>query len=82
MYDGGIISDEQSALGEVPEIVRRSMYFMPHKTTEDDLAGVSALMNNLPDVAVAAKTPRKKAKKAAKPRTYKARPRPKAKAKK
>ncbi|GAC1392009.1 MAG: hypothetical protein NVSMB46_06610 [Candidatus Saccharimonadales bacterium] len=44
MHDGEIIADEQSAIGEVPDVASRSMYFMPHTTVEDDLAGVSALM--------------------------------------
>jgi putative ABC transport system ATP-binding protein len=78
MYDGGIISDEKSALGEVPEIARRSMYFMHRKTTEDDLAGVSALMSAIPDEddqpAAKPKKKKKTVKKTAK-RTYKARTR-------
>lgn len=49
MHDGEIISDEQSAIGEVPDTVRRSMYFMPRTTEDDDLAGVSALMQAIPD---------------------------------
>jgi putative ABC transport system ATP-binding protein len=54
MHDGAIIADEQSAIGEVPDTARRSMYFMPRTTVEDDLAGVSALMSAIPD------TPEKK----------------------
>lgn len=49
MLDGEIIADERSAVGEVPEIAKRIMTFMPKKTVEDDLAGVSALMQALPD---------------------------------
>jgi ABC-type lipoprotein export system ATPase subunit len=49
MHDGSIITDEQSEIGEVPDTARRSMYFMPRTTKEDDLAGVSALMNAIPD---------------------------------
>lgn len=49
MHDGEIIADEVSAIGEVPDVARRSMYFMPRKTEEDDLAGVSALMQAIPD---------------------------------
>lgn len=49
MHDGGILTDEKSAFGEVPDSLRRSMYFMPHKTVDDDLAGVSALMQAMPD---------------------------------
>lgn len=67
MHDGSIIADEQSDVGEVPEIARRSMYFMPRMTKEDDLAGVSALMSAIPDKL--AKTKKPKAKKPRKPRT-------------
>lgn len=49
MHDGSIVADEQSAIGEIPDALRRSMYFMPTKTAEDDLAGVSALMSAIPD---------------------------------
>lgn len=49
MHDGSIIADEQSEIGEVPDTARRSMYFMPRTTKEDDLAGVSALMHAIPD---------------------------------
>ncbi len=72
MHDGSIIADEHSKIGEVPESVRRSMYFMPKTTVEDDLAGVSALMQAIPDKPNA--KPFKK--KSAKPKktTYRARP--------
>jgi len=46
MHDGSIVSDEQSAIGEVAAGARRSMYFMPRTTEDDDLAGVSALMTS------------------------------------
>lgn len=49
MHDGAIVKDEQSAVGELHETVRRSMYFLPRATIEDDLAGVSTLMKTLPD---------------------------------
>jgi putative ABC transport system ATP-binding protein len=70
MHDGGILADEQSAIGEVPDAARRSMYFMPRTTTEDDLAGVSALMQAIPD-----KAPKKKEakKKKTKTKTFRAR---------
>lgn len=73
MHDGSVIADEQSKIGEVPESVRRSMYFMPKTTVEDDLAGVSALMQAIPDkLAKKAKTTKKKPR--TKKTTYKARP--------
>ncbi len=46
MHDGAIIGDEQSRLGEIPKRAR-SLYFLPHKTIEDDLAGVTVLMQEL-----------------------------------
>lgn len=49
MHDGAVIADEKSTVGEVHEMLRRSMYFMPRTTEEDDLAGVSALMQAIPD---------------------------------
>lgn len=49
MHDGGILRDEQTAIGEVAATVKRAMYNVPTKTVEDDLAGVSTLMNHLPD---------------------------------
>lgn len=48
MHDGAVVADEKSEIGEVPESARRSMYFRPRKTEEDDLAGVSALMQAIP----------------------------------
>lgn len=72
MHDGSIIADEQSAIGEVPDSARRSMYFMPRTTKEDDLAGVSALMHAMPDSGPAATKPRAKKPKA-KTRSYKPR---------
>lgn len=71
MHDGGIVADEKSAVGELPENVR-SMYFMPRTTTDDDLAGVSALMQAIPDEKPKRKPVKKKTTRA-KPRTYKAR---------
>jgi len=49
MHDGVIIHDEKSAIGEVPKAIRRALYFAPTTTEEDDLAGVSALMQTIPD---------------------------------
>jgi hypothetical protein len=49
MHDGGIVADEYSKIGEIPAALRRSMYFMPKKTVDDELAGISALMKAIPD---------------------------------
>lgn len=64
MRDGIIVNDEQSVVGELPETIKRRAYFVPRKTVEDDLAGVSALMESMPDKAL--KPNPKTAKKAAK----------------
>jgi putative ABC transport system ATP-binding protein len=47
MRDGTIMADKVSKVGEIPAMARR-LYFMPRKTVEDDLAGVSELMKALP----------------------------------
>jgi putative ABC transport system ATP-binding protein len=48
MHDGTIIHDEATELGEVAPVARRVMYGVPKTSEEDDLAGVSALMNAVP----------------------------------
>lgn len=68
MHDGSIISDEKSALGEVPELALNTMYSIPKTTLLDDAAGVSALMGaipqkNEPKKIQKSKTARKKVKK-------------------
>lgn len=60
MHDGIVIGDEASKIGEVPESVRRSMYFESKMTEEDDLAGISALMAALPDKIFTKKQPAKR----------------------
>lgn len=69
MHDGGVVADEKSDIGEVSDILRRSMYFMPRTTEEDDLAGVSALMQAIPDKLTSKK--KTKAKKQTKPKRAK-----------
>lgn len=57
MRDGAILRDEQTAIGRVASGVRERMYSVPQKTEEDDIAGVSALMEAIPETApVAAST--------------------------
>lgn len=56
MHDGGIVHDERTPIGEVPKLARRAMALFPRKTEEDDLAGISALMQALPDKEAAKKT--------------------------
>jgi putative ABC transport system ATP-binding protein len=73
MHDGAIVKDEPSAVGELHESVRRSMYFLPRATIEDDLAGVSTLMKTIPDKLGGQKKPAAKSKKKPAKRTkYKA----------
>lgn len=47
MRDGVIVADERSAVGTIPTMARR-LYFMQRKTEDDELAGISALMNAFP----------------------------------
>lgn len=49
MHDGAIVHDEQTAIGEVASMAKKIMFTVPTKTEEDDLAGVSVLMKNVPD---------------------------------
>lgn len=71
MHDGEIIADEITEKGEVPELAKR-FYYMPKKTQDDDLAGISALMEAIP---YREKSASKKAKKKpkSKKRSYKPR---------
>ncbi len=48
MRDGQIIADEKTAIGRVASGALKTMYTIPKKTEEDDLAGVSALMEAVP----------------------------------
>ncbi len=47
MRDGSILHDERTTIGQVADIARSSM-FIPRRTVEDDIAGVSALMQAIP----------------------------------
>ncbi len=69
MHDGVIIHDEKSAIGDVPQAIRRALYFAPKTTEEDDLAGVSALMQTIPDSLGITKQRDKKARKHRKKRS-------------
>lgn len=68
MHDGTIVQDEKTALGRVAPTAKRVMYTVPTLSEEDDLAGVSAIMNALPAKSAkrkprAKKPPAKRAKK-------------------
>lgn len=73
MHDGGIIHDEVTKLGEVAPLAKRVMYGVPKTSEEDDLAGVSVLMNAVPGADTlekpASKPKKTKAKKTSKART-------------
>lgn len=69
MHDGSLIADEKTAIGDVPELAR-SMYFLRKKTVDDDLAGISALMQAVQQGAggIATALQKKTKKRAAKPK--------------
>jgi hypothetical protein len=58
MYDGTIVGDEKTPLGQMARHARRIFFRKPRVTDEDIAAGVSALMKDIPDKAVAAKPKR------------------------
>lgn len=78
MRDGTIVHDELTAIGQVSRRARKLMFTLPEKTEEDDLAGVSALMQTIPGSTKDESKP-KKAAKPKKPRKTKATKRRKAK---
>ncbi len=62
MHDGGIVHDQRTPLGEVATLAKRAMYLFPRRTEDDDLAGVSAVMEALPDESMEKPKKRTKAK--------------------
>jgi putative ABC transport system ATP-binding protein len=65
MHDGTIVRDEQTKIGDVAPTALREMYHLSMLSEEDDLAGVSALMNLTADSEIVAK-PRRHVKKKSK----------------
>ncbi len=59
MQDGAIKHDEQTKLGEVGRYARAVMYAVPETTEDDDLAGVSMMMNVLDKRAGATEKPKR-----------------------
>ncbi len=61
MHDGSIVHDQRTPLGEVASMAKRAMYVYPRRTEDDDLAGVSAVMEIFPDKTMerSSKTPKK-----------------------
>ena len=48
MRDGAILGDEATAIGQIAPSARKSMYSLPKRTEEDDILGVSTLMDAIP----------------------------------
>jgi len=59
MQDGTIKHDEQTKLGEVGRYARAVMYAVPETTEDDDLVGVSMMMNVLDKRADATEKPKR-----------------------
>jgi putative ABC transport system ATP-binding protein len=64
MRDGSVVLDEKSAIGDIAETAKKTIYKKrPKKTIDDDLAGVSAIMDSIPQKSPnKKKTTKKKAK--------------------
>jgi putative ABC transport system ATP-binding protein len=61
MYDGMIVGDEKTAIGQMARGARRT-YFDRRKRTDDEIvAGVSALLKDIPGKEITGKTKRRKA---------------------
>ena len=75
MHDGTIIGDESTAVGRVAKGVRKSHYRRYKKTADDDTAGVSALLHQVPGKALSS-SPKRRLKLKQKParRVRKAKP--------
>lgn len=58
MYDGTIVGDEKTAIGQMARHARRIFFKKPRTTDEDVVAGVSAMMKDVPDKETAAKPKR------------------------
>ncbi len=62
MYDGTIVGDETTAIGQMAHQARR-VFFKKPKTTDDDIqAGVSAMLKDIPGQEISGTTKRKKTK--------------------
>ena len=48
MYDGNIVRDEKTKVGELAKSADQTVVFVPKDDTEEDLAGVSALIGAIP----------------------------------
>ncbi|HVS79201.1 MAG TPA: ABC transporter ATP-binding protein [Candidatus Saccharimonadales bacterium] len=60
MYDGMIVGDEKTAIGQMARHARRIYFKRPRTTDEDITAGVSALLRDVPGRAVTGTTKKRK----------------------
>lgn len=61
MYDGMIVGDEKTPIGQMARHARR-IYFKKQRVTDNDIAaGVSAMLKDIPGKEITSKTKRKKA---------------------
>ncbi|RTK94704.1 ABC transporter ATP-binding protein [Candidatus Saccharibacteria bacterium] len=72
MHDGSIVHDQHTPLGEVSPLANKARQLFPRRTEEDDLAGVSAIMETFPQKTETAKKRRKSAAKPKRKTTRKA----------
>lgn len=48
MYDGNIVKDEKTKVGDVAKSAKQTVIFVPKDIDEEDLAGVSAMISAIP----------------------------------
>lgn len=68
MYDGNIVRDESTKVGEVAKSAKQTVVFVPKDIEEEELAGVSALISSIPKHGDNEPRKRAKARKPKKPR--------------
>ena len=73
MHDGVIVHDEVTTIGEVPKLARAAMELFQRKSEDDDLAGVSSLMDVMPGFLSSSSSKKTTAKVPKKPRRIKRR---------
>jgi putative ABC transport system ATP-binding protein len=61
MYDGMIVGDEKTAIGQMARGARRTYFDRRKRTDEEIVAGVSALLKDIPGKEVTTKSKRRKA---------------------
>jgi len=48
MYDGNIVRDEKTKIGEIAKSAEQTVVFVPKDIDEEELAGVSAMISEIP----------------------------------